>query len=387
MSDVNKQLLERWAAFGKAMQKSGSELPRHLVADTEQAIAAAEQAQHRCQYCDGTGDVHSPTGEWLGACDCESFQQAQQAQPVAHSPIALQSIPKRQRDFTAENIRDIAHECMRIGDNEQAAVVFAIADALRDGNLTIHPAAVAVPDERCPHCCGSGVMPKAAIAPEPPDVPCRNCNGTGKVRRMLAAQPPAVATDAITDAMEANAWRAALRGLCTGRELMTPDECAEHVRHRIESAKSGTHRPDGYVLVPIKPTDPMLDAAVSAGDEPGSDYYTIYAAMIAAAPQAASESAVQWPQERDVGRIGDMSKVASLRVGLDADNDVYVSIANEEGMADVEFCVPGSGGGKSPRTRAALISLMVAMEADNAETPSRDWWKAREGTAQKGGEA
>lgn len=47
--------------------------------------------------------------------------------------------------------------------------------------------------------------------------------------------------------------------------------------------------PDGYALVPIKPTDSMLDAAVSAGDEPGSDYYTIYAAMLAAAPQAATE--------------------------------------------------------------------------------------------------
>lgn len=45
MENVNKQLLERWAAFGKAMQKAGSELPRHLIADTEQAIAAAEQAQ------------------------------------------------------------------------------------------------------------------------------------------------------------------------------------------------------------------------------------------------------------------------------------------------------------------------------------------------------
>lgn len=74
----------------------------------------------------------------------EHTNQSRQAEPATHSPIALQSIPKRQRDFTAENIRDIAHECMRIGDNEQAAVVFAIADALRDGNLTIHPAAVAV---------------------------------------------------------------------------------------------------------------------------------------------------------------------------------------------------------------------------------------------------
>lgn len=45
MKNVNKQLLERWAAFSKAMQKAGSELPRHLIAETEQAIAAAEQAQ------------------------------------------------------------------------------------------------------------------------------------------------------------------------------------------------------------------------------------------------------------------------------------------------------------------------------------------------------
>ena len=109
-------------------------------------------------------------------------------------------------------------------------------------------------------------------------------------------------------------------------------------------------------------------------------------AMLAAAP-AVSESPVQWPQERDVGRIGDMSKVASLRVGLDADSDVYVCIHGEAGSGSVEFCVSGSGGGKSPRTRAALISLMVAMEADNAETPSREWWKAREGDAQKGGAA
>ena len=74
----------------------------------------------------------------------EHTNQSRQAEPATHSPIALQSIPKRQRGFTAENIRDIAHECMRIGDNEQAEVIFAIADALRDGNLTIHPAAVAV---------------------------------------------------------------------------------------------------------------------------------------------------------------------------------------------------------------------------------------------------
>lgn len=101
----------------------------------------------------------------------------------------------------------------------------------------------------------------------------------------------------------------------------------------------------------------------------------------------AGAAPAEWPTAQDVGRIGDMSKVASLRVGLDADSDVYVCIHGEAGSGSVEFCVPGSGGGKSPRTRAALISLMVAMEADNAETPARDWWKAREGDEQKGGAA
>lgn len=67
--------------------------------------------------------------------------KASQAEPVPHSPIDLQSIPDRQRCFTAENIRDIAHDCIRIGDNDQAAVVFAIADALRDGSLVIQPPA------------------------------------------------------------------------------------------------------------------------------------------------------------------------------------------------------------------------------------------------------
>lgn len=83
------------------------------------------------------------------------------------------------------------------------------------------------------------------------------------------------------------------------------------------------------------------------------------------------------PNARDVGRYGDMSQQAHLRVGIDNENDVYVSVWDERAGASVEFCVPGSGGGKSPRTREALIALMVAIEQDNAECPSRDWWARR----------
>lgn len=106
-----------------------------------------------------------------------------------------------------------------------------------------------------------------------------------------------------------------------------------------------------------------------------------------AAPAAPAADAVQqitWPAARDVGRIGDMSPTAHLRVGFDSDNDVFVSIWDESGGASVEFCNGGGGGGQSMRTRLALIALMVAIEADNAEKPSRDWWALRAAQAQGG---
>lgn len=90
-----------------------------------------------------------------------------------------------------------------------------------------------------------------------------------------------------------------------------------------------------------------------------------------------TEQPIYWPTARDVGRYGDMSPVEHMRVGLDSDNDVYVSVWGEDGGASVEFCAPGAGGGSSPKTRAALISLMKAMEEDNADSPSKDWWKQR----------
>ena len=88
-------------------------------------------------------------------------------------------------------------------------------------------------------------------------------------------------------------------------------------------------------------------------------------------------SDIKWPKARDVGRIGDMSTSANIRVGLDSDNDVYVSLWDERGGASIEFCCPGAGGGKSSKTRVALIALMVAIEEDNAADPRRDWWAQR----------
>ncbi|QOQ83673.1 hypothetical protein INP81_07300 [Comamonas thiooxydans] len=114
-------------------------------------------------------------------------------------------------------------------------------------------------------------------------------------------------------------------------------------------------------------------------------------AVAHAAPQAqadARDAEITWPKARDIGRIGDMSQVAHIRVGFDSDNDVFVSVWDENGGGSIEFCNPGGGGGgQSSRTRMALIALMVAMEADNTEKPSRDWWAQRAAQAAQGGEA
>lgn len=84
----------------------------------------------------------------------------------------------------------------------------------------------------------------------------------------------------------------------------------------------------------------------------------------------------QWPQGRCVGRKEDMSPTGRLEVMLDGDNDVIVHVckgdtAENWESASVEFCTASTGGGSSVHTRAALISLMVAIEQDNQASPRR----------------
>ncbi|EHH4349614.1 hypothetical protein J4882_000201 [Escherichia coli] len=43
--DCSANILRRWLAFGRAMQSSGSQLPRHLIAETESMLAAAPQQE------------------------------------------------------------------------------------------------------------------------------------------------------------------------------------------------------------------------------------------------------------------------------------------------------------------------------------------------------
>lgn len=80
------------------------------------------------------------------------------------------------------------------------------------------------------------------------------------------------------------------------------------------------------------------------------------------------------PVARDVGRTGDMAPATQshMRVMLDSENDVCVVIWDDSrgqgAMANIEFCT-SHGGGKSPKTRAALIAVMQAMEQDNEQAP------------------
>lgn len=46
---------------------SGIQMRAYAEEAVRQALAAHER---RCEYCDGTGDVHSFEGEWRGVCIC-----------------------------------------------------------------------------------------------------------------------------------------------------------------------------------------------------------------------------------------------------------------------------------------------------------------------------
>jgi len=65
-----------WSAEDQDHYKQANEAIKAL----EEALAKQEQ---RCEYCDGTGDVHDQTGEWRGVCVCEAGAKQEQGESVA----------------------------------------------------------------------------------------------------------------------------------------------------------------------------------------------------------------------------------------------------------------------------------------------------------------
>lgn len=71
------------------------------------------------------------------------------------------------------------------------------------------------------------------------------------------------------------------------------------------------------------------------------------------------------PRMTHVKRRPDMGELHRLELLLEDDGDVIVSI----GMNTIQVCVPGTGGGRSPRTHRALLFLMQAIADDNEKNP------------------
>lgn len=75
---------------------------------------------------------------------------------------------------------------------------------------------------------------------------------------------------------------------------------------------------------------------------------------------------------RIVERNEDMSRLGRLALLFQPDGDVIVAVRADPHATfrtSVEFCLPGSGGGRSRHTLMALRELAEAMERDNAERP------------------
>lgn len=78
---------------------------------------------------------------------------------------------------------------------------------------------------------------------------------------------------------------------------------------------------------------------------------------------------------KTVERNEDMSPTGILRLYQQDDGDIVVAIVPDlddmrrNYRESIEFCAIGAGGGRSPKTLAALRNLMAAMEEDNKDRP------------------
>jgi len=78
---------------------------------------------------------------------------------------------------------------------------------------------------------------------------------------------------------------------------------------------------------------------------------------------------------RECSRREDMSQRGELSIIMQDDGDIIVSCLGIDCCGElyqeshVEFCVPVSGGGRSPRVREALVALMDAIDLDNKDNP------------------
>lgn len=91
------------------------------------ALAASQPApvEARCQYCDGTGDVHSIDGEWRGQCNqCNS---AALSTPVQAQAVAVPD------EMVGEGTQRVHLRCVDCGSSIIESIPFAAAPAPSKG--------------------------------------------------------------------------------------------------------------------------------------------------------------------------------------------------------------------------------------------------------------
>lgn len=244
-------------ALGRAMRSAKRAEPRCACGDgfTEDAmcancIAAAAQAQQADHLRDATKMI--------------------QAEPVAWSSVERMAAD-RYRVVSADNSMFYRFAVVAGDGNNQLFIGREIecrnmarkfAGAFLDGAFVAmggwEPAQPPAVAEGC-GACGDGCNDQGCRLERESPPTCQTCNGKGMIGGLLPNG-----------------------GGYDGEPC--PDCSAPQATAEDSSVvQADVAMPGGYKLVPIKPTDLMLDAAVNAGDEQGSDYYTIYAAMLAAA--------------------------------------------------------------------------------------------------------
>lgn len=141
--EAERAEFEAWKAQQAAQQQAAAK----PVVEEVQAEAEPAESEQRCQYCDGTGDVHTPTGEWRGICDCEAGKELAAQTPadpqpeLLPEPVAEQDDSRADEDeakqFARELAKVLAMQFNALADKVEAVGHPDFAATLRDDAAAI----------------------------------------------------------------------------------------------------------------------------------------------------------------------------------------------------------------------------------------------------------
>jgi len=100
--DIAQSLLERSQHYDQVL---------NAYTSLRDELAKPEQKEKRCQYCDGTGEVHDVDGEWRGSCNCGAKPEQE---PVALNKNMTLGCPAYLHELAKPEQEPVAHlwECI-----------------------------------------------------------------------------------------------------------------------------------------------------------------------------------------------------------------------------------------------------------------------------------